>query len=134
MEEQATNDRAMDEQPTVAIQRRDIPATSGRETKRLSRPQQGRMFLGVCAGLGRYFDVDPVVLRAIFAVTTLLLGSGVIVYLVLALVMPHDTMVDEDPRSAAQATVDEAADEIRRGINRAGDAVRRTLGRDKHGA
>lgn len=120
----------MDEQPTV----RADPLPPAREPKRLYRPREGRMFLGVCAGLARYFDSDPALLRAIFAVTTLLAGVGIIVYVVLALVMPAEEMLDADPRAAAQATVDEAATEIRRGVDRVVEAVRGAFGKGQRSA
>ena len=43
--------------------------------------------LGVCAGLGEYFGVDPVLIRILFVVAVLGFGTGVLIYIVLALVM-----------------------------------------------
>lgn len=88
------------------------------------------MFIGVCAGLASYFDIDPALLRAVFALSTLLFGFGIVVYLVLAVVMPNEEMADADPRSAAQATVDEATEELRRGIDRAVETVRGAFGKN----
>ncbi|MDP4506477.1 PspC domain-containing protein [Nonomuraea turcica] len=50
--------------------------------KVLRRSSEGRFLMGVCAGLGRYTGIDPVVFRVTFAV--LLLGSGVGLFLYLA--------------------------------------------------
>ncbi|MGN9836619.1 PspC domain-containing protein [Nonomuraea sp. H19] len=50
--------------------------------KVLRRSSEGRFLMGVCAGLGRYTGIDPVVFRVAFAV--LLLGSGVGLFLYLA--------------------------------------------------
>ena len=56
--------------------------------KRLYRSRDERMLLGVCGGLAKHFDMDPTVVRLI-AVLTLLLGpTGVLVYLILAIVVP----------------------------------------------
>lgn len=57
--------------------------------KRLQRlPAQGKI-AGVCAGLADYLDVDVTILRIIFVVLTLASGGfGIIVYIVLALMMP----------------------------------------------
>ena len=44
--------------------------------------------LGVCAGLGEYFEVDPVLVRIIFVVSVIVFGTGILIYLILALVMP----------------------------------------------
>jgi phage shock protein C len=56
--------------------------------KRLYRSKDERMIWGVCGGLAKYFDVDPTIIRLI-AVLTLLLGLvGVLVYIILAIVVP----------------------------------------------
>lgn len=46
---------------------------------------------GVCSGLGDYFDMDPTLIRAIFLFAFLVFGSGLLVYIVLAIVMPNPT-------------------------------------------
>jgi len=33
------------------------------DTKKLTRPGEGRMLAGVCAGIAKYFNVDPTVVR-----------------------------------------------------------------------
>ncbi|MEU8359195.1 PspC domain-containing protein [Nonomuraea sp. NPDC048882] len=55
------------------------PAAPPRELRRSS---EGRFLMGVCAGLGRYTGIDPVVFRV--GVAVLLLGSGVGLLLYLA--------------------------------------------------
>jgi phage shock protein PspC (stress-responsive transcriptional regulator) len=58
--------------------------------RRLERSSSDRMLIGVCGGLGRYFDLNPTVFRVGFVVLTLLGGAGVLVYLAAALVMPGE--------------------------------------------
>jgi phage shock protein PspC (stress-responsive transcriptional regulator) len=58
--------------------------------KRLDRPSSDRVLAGVCAGLGRYFNLNPNVYRLGFVVLTLLGGAGVLVYLAAALVIPEE--------------------------------------------
>jgi len=58
--------------------------------RRLERSSSDRMLIGVCGGLGRYFDLNPTVFRVGFVVLTLLGGAGVLVYLAAALVMPAE--------------------------------------------
>jgi len=60
------------------------------EVRRLERSSSDRMLIGVCGGLGRYFDLNPTVFRVGFVVLTLLGGAGVLVYLAAALVMPGE--------------------------------------------
>ena len=60
--------------------------------KTLTRSTSNRMIAGVCAGLGDYLGIDPTIVR-LLAVLAFFTGfSGiVIVYLVMALVVPEQT-------------------------------------------
>lgn len=67
--------------------------------KKLTRSRDDKMVCGVAAGLARYFDIDPTIMRLIWVVVVLLPGPNLIilaVYLVLCLIMPLD-----DPGRAA---------------------------------
>jgi phage shock protein C len=57
--------------------------------KRLVRPHAGRQLAGVCVGLADYFNVDPTIVRLIFVLATLAGGPGLLLYIILALVMPE---------------------------------------------
>jgi phage shock protein PspC (stress-responsive transcriptional regulator) len=65
----------------------DQPTSS---TRRLERARAGRMVAGVCEGLGRYFDVDPVIFRIGFAVAAFAGGAGLLAYVIAALVIPEE--------------------------------------------
>lgn len=57
--------------------------------KKLRRSNES-MLAGVCAGLAEYFDVDPTMVRIVYALLTIFTAfSGIIVYLVLMFVMPR---------------------------------------------
>ncbi len=43
---------------------------------------------GVCSGVANYFDMDPTVVRAIFLIALFGFGTGLIVYIILAIIMP----------------------------------------------
>ena len=58
--------------------------------RRLVRVDEGRWLGGVAAGLGRYFDVNPLVYRIAFAALALAGGTGVLLYLAAWLVMPSE--------------------------------------------
>ncbi len=59
--------------------------------KRLFRSREHRMIAGVCGGVGEYFDIDPVVIRLIFAVATILgWGSTVVIYIIAWILMPEN--------------------------------------------
>jgi phage shock protein PspC (stress-responsive transcriptional regulator) len=59
--------------------------------KQLNRPRQGRMLGGVCAGIGLHLDIDPTVIRLVWAALTLVsLGTGIIVYLIAWVFIPEE--------------------------------------------
>ena len=58
--------------------------------RRLVRTGDGRWLGGVCAGLGRYFDINPLVYRIAFAALALAGGTGLLLYLAAFLVIPDE--------------------------------------------
>ena len=58
--------------------------------KKLYKIEQGRVFYGVCGGIGKYFKIDPTVIRLIWIILTFgSVGSGIIVYILAAVIMPE---------------------------------------------
>lgn len=53
------------------------------------RPDEGRWFAGVAAGLARRWGVDPILVRGGFVALSLLFGAGVFVYGIAWLLLPH---------------------------------------------
>lgn len=62
---------------------------------RLLRSSSSRMLAGVCAGFGRYLGIDATIVRVLVALVTFFTAivPGIIVYIVLALVIPSDDAV-----------------------------------------
>jgi phage shock protein C len=58
--------------------------------KTLYRSKTNRIVFGICGGLGEYFDIDPVIFRIIFIVLTFSAGSGILIYLILAFLIPKN--------------------------------------------
>ncbi len=58
-----------------------------RVEKQLNRKPDNAPIAGVCAGLGDYFDVDPLLVRAGFIATTMFGGFGPVLYVVLWVLM-----------------------------------------------
>ncbi len=56
--------------------------------RKLYRNPHNRMLGGVCGGIGRYFDIDPVIIRLIFALFFIFAGAGLLVYIVAWIVIP----------------------------------------------
>jgi len=47
-----------------------------------------KKLFGVCSGLANYLDIDPTVMRIIFVLGFLGFGVGLLVYIVMAFIMP----------------------------------------------
>lgn len=50
--------------------------------KRLFRNEKEGKIAGVCAGLGDYFEIDPVIVRLIFLFAFFFGGGGLLVYII----------------------------------------------------
>lgn len=58
--------------------------------KKLYRSEKNKVFAGIIGGLGEYFDIDPVILRAgyIFLCIFTAIIPGVITYILLMFIIP----------------------------------------------
>jgi len=74
--------------------------------KRLYRSRDDRIIAGVAGGIGQYFGIDPTLVRLAFVAFTLAGGgSGLLAYLILAVLMPLEPapgMVAGEAPTAAQ--------------------------------
>ena len=59
--------------------------------RKLLRSSNDKVIAGVCGGLGNYMGIDPTVVRVIWALTCALAGTGLLAYLICAIVIPSDT-------------------------------------------
>lgn len=65
--------------------------TEGMKGKQLFRSEDNKIFAGIVGGLGEYFDIDPVLLRVIWAAIVVFTGfiPGLLIYLIALFVVPH---------------------------------------------
>lgn len=60
------------------------------DKKRLYRTEgQFKMVCGVCGGIAEYFDIDPTLVRLAWILFSCLGGSGILAYIVAAIVIPR---------------------------------------------
>jgi phage shock protein C len=59
--------------------------------KKLYKDPHNKIIGGVCSGLAEYFDIDPTIVRLIFAFAFFTWGAGFITYIVLWIVLPRKT-------------------------------------------
>ncbi|MFD4372782.1 PspC domain-containing protein [Streptomyces sp. NPDC058486] len=79
--------------PSRPTQHEAPPAADAASTAPLRRSRTSRVVGGVCGGLGRYFDMDPVIFRIVLAVLAVTGGIGLIFYGFAWLLI---TLVDEE--------------------------------------
>ncbi len=61
--------------------------------KKLYRSRKNKVLGGVCGGLGDYFDIDPVLIRIIFAVALIFHGFGVLAYIIMWIIVPEEPFI-----------------------------------------
>jgi len=64
----------------------EMPAAPSRQ---LTRSKDDRVLAGVCSGLARYVDVDPVIFRVLVAVLSVFGGAGIVLYIIGWLLIPE---------------------------------------------
>ncbi|BFV58852.1 PspC domain-containing protein [Kitasatospora sp. CMC57] len=70
------------------------PADPERQRPPLTRSERHRVVAGVCGGLGRHLDIDPVVFRVVIAVLCLSGGLGLFLYGLAWLIVPREPTAD----------------------------------------
>lgn len=55
----------------------------------LHKSEYDKMIFGVCGGVAEYLDIDSSIVRIIWAISSLLAGAGILVYLLAAIILPY---------------------------------------------
>ena len=63
------------------------------EPKRLFRSRRERILGGVCGGLGYYLNVDPVLVRVVWAILFFAAGVGFLAYILAWIIIPEEVMI-----------------------------------------
>ena len=57
--------------------------------KKLYKSETNKMLAGVCGGIAEYFNIDPTLVRLGWVVFCALGGSGLLAYIIMALIIPR---------------------------------------------
>ncbi len=92
--------------------------------RKLFRSRKNRLFLGVCAGLGEYYRIDPVAVRVIMVLITVVSSfiPGIIAYFILALIIP----LQGSNASTTQETFHENLADLEHSSKHIGDQFKRS--------
>ncbi len=72
--------------------------------RRLYRCRHDRQLAGVASGMAEYLGLDPTVVRILWILSVFLGGFSILVYIVLAFVMPLEPIGPVGPATAGDAT------------------------------
>ena len=72
-------------------------------TKKLYRNRVDRMIGGVAGGLAEYFNIDPTLVRVLFAVSIAFSGVGILAYIILWIVVPEQPLIFQSAESESDA-------------------------------
>jgi phage shock protein C len=72
-------------------------------TRKLTRSRDNRWLAGVCGGLAKYFNLDPVIFRILFVLLAFT-GAGFPIYLIAWLIIP----AEGEPESIGDSLVRKA--------------------------
>ena len=59
--------------------------------KKLCKSETNRYICGVCGGIAEYFGIDATIVRLLFAALTVIGGSGILLYIVAAILIPRES-------------------------------------------
>ncbi len=83
---------------------------------RLMRSESDKMFAGVCGGLAQYLGVDPVLVRLAFVLLIFSAGIGFPLYLVLMIIMPKESDLDQSQVEIIEKNVGELGETVESGV------------------
>lgn len=66
----------------------EVEVISNKKPKELYK-SKNKKICGVCGGIAEYFNVDPTIIRLIWAISILCFGAGLLAYILAAIVMPN---------------------------------------------
>jgi len=63
------------------------------DIKKLYKSDKNKMFCGVCGGIAEYLNIDPSIIRVLWVLFACLGGSGILAYIIIAIILPENKNV-----------------------------------------
>ena len=67
-----------------------MSSSKGTTNGRLHKSTKDKKIAGVCGGIAEYLGVDPTVVRLVWALLIFGWGSGVLAYIICAIILPEE--------------------------------------------
>jgi phage shock protein C len=59
-------------------------------SNKLCKSNSNKMIAGVCGGIAEFFNIDPTIVRLGWVLFSFLMGSGILVYIICAIIIPSN--------------------------------------------
>lgn len=79
----------------------------------LTKSRKDRIIFGVCGGLAEYFGVDAVIIRLAFVIFTILEWPGILLYIILAIIIPEAGKEDMAEKQTIDETVEDLGEQLK---------------------
>ncbi|HUV82480.1 MAG TPA: PspC domain-containing protein [archaeon] len=86
--------------------------------EKLVKSKTDHVIWGVCGGIAEYFKVDPVIVRLAFVVLILLDGIGILLYIILAIIMPEAEQADIPQKDIIEKNIEGMTEQVKEVIER----------------
>ena len=93
------------------------------------KKSNNKIICGVCGGVASYFGIDPTIVRILVVILSCIWGSGIIIYIAAALIMPPADTEDlnsdniDNLKSANVGGEDKKSKSSSKATEKSGDAV-----------
>ncbi|NIA03071.1 MAG: PspC domain-containing protein [Nitrospirae bacterium] len=88
--------------------------------ERLVKSKTDKVIWGVCGGIAKYFKVDPVIVRLAFVVLVIINGVGILLYIILAIIMPEADQVDRPQKDIIEKNIEGMTEQVKGAIDKMG--------------
>lgn len=59
--------------------------------RKITKSSQNKMLCGVCGGIGKYFNIDPTLVRILWVIVAIAsFGTGLLAYIITAVIIPEE--------------------------------------------
>lgn len=79
----------------------------------MTRSRKDRVISGVCGGLAEYFGIDAVIIRLAFVVFTIIEWPGILLYIILAIIIPEAEKEDNTEKQTIDETVENLGEQLK---------------------
>lgn len=94
--------------------------------KTLYRSEKNKIIGGVCGGLAEYFNIDPSIVRIVFALAFFTEGFGLLLYIILWIILPSYSSIEKD----SVEVINENKEEIKEKVVKTAKGIRTEIKSD----